>query len=71
MNDFVQTILQEISTLSESCHLDLMAFIGYFMLSILDDELELERRFVQSLKSIWEHETAMNITSGIYAGIYD
>lgn len=62
MTDFVQTILQEISTLPKSRHPDVLAFIRYLKLSIPDEELELERRFDQSLKSIRERAAAMGIT---------
>lgn len=62
MADFVQTILQEISTLPESRHPDVLAFVRYLKLSIPDDKLEIEKRFGQSLKSIRERAAAMNIT---------
>jgi hypothetical protein len=62
MTDFVQTILQEISTLPKSRHPDVLAFIRYLKLSVPDDEMELEKRFEQSLKSIRARVATMGIT---------
>jgi len=62
MSEFEQTLLQEISTLPESRHADVLAFVRYLKLSIPSEELDIERRFEKSLKSIRTREKKMKIT---------
>ena len=62
MTDFEQTLLQEISTLPEARRADVLAFVRYLKLSIPDEELEIEKRFDKSLKSIRARAKKMNIT---------
>ena len=62
MTDFEQTLLQEISTLPESRQADVLAFVRYLKLSIPDEELEIEKGFEKSLKSIRARAKKLNIT---------
>jgi VIT1/CCC1 family predicted Fe2+/Mn2+ transporter len=62
MTEFEQTLLQEISTLPESRRADVLAFVRYLKLSIPGEELEIEKRFEKSLKSIRARSKRMNIT---------
>ena len=62
MTEFEQTLLQEISTLPESRRADVLAFVRYLKLSIPSEELEIERRFEESLKSVRARAKEMNIT---------
>ena len=62
MTDFEQTLLQEISTLPESRRADVLAFVRYLKLSIPDEELEIQKSFDKSLKSIRASAKKMNIT---------
>jgi hypothetical protein len=62
MTEFEQTLLQEISTLPESRRADVLAFVRYLKLSLPGEELEIERRFEKSLKSIRARAKKMNIT---------
>jgi hypothetical protein len=62
MNEFEQTLLQELSTLPESRRADVLAFIRYLKLSIPGGELEIEKRLEKSLKSIRARAKQMNIT---------
>jgi hypothetical protein len=62
MTEFEQTLLQEIATLPESRQADVLAFVRYLKLSIPGEELEIEKRFGKSLKSIRARAKRMNIT---------
>mgnify|MGYP001571684963 CR=1 FL=1 len=62
MTNLEQTIMLEISTLPETRHADVLAFIRYLKLSIPSDRKELEERFDKSLKSIRARAKEMNIT---------
>lgn len=62
MTEFEQTLLQEISTLPESRHADLLAFVRYLKLSIPGEELQIARRFDETLKSVRARAKEMNIT---------
>ena len=62
MTNLEQTIMLEISTLPETRHADVLAFIRYLKLSIPSDRRELEERFDKSLKSIRARAKEMNIT---------
>ncbi len=62
MTDFEQTLLQEISTLPESRQADVLAFVRYLKLSIPSEELEINKRFEKSLKSIRSRAKKLNIT---------
>lgn len=62
MTNLEQTIMFEISTLPETRHADVLAFIRYLKLSIPSDRRELEERFDKSLKSIRARAKEMNIT---------
>ena len=62
MTNIEQTIMLEISTLPETRHADVLAFIRYLKLSIPSDRKELEERFDKSLKSIRARAKEMNIT---------
>lgn len=62
MTEFEQTLLQEISTLPESRRADVLAFVRYLKLSIPGEELEIERRYEESLKSVRARAKEMNIT---------
>jgi hypothetical protein len=62
MTDFEQTLLQEISTLPESRQADVLAFVRFLKLSIPDEELEIDKGFEKSLKSIRSRAKKLNIT---------
>lgn len=62
MTNLEQTIMLEISTLPETRHADVLAFIRYLKLSIPSDRRKLEERFDKSLKSIRARAKEMNIT---------
>lgn len=62
MTTLEQTIMLEISTLPETRHADVLAFIRYLKLSIPTEEKELEERFDKALKSIRARAKEMNIT---------
>jgi hypothetical protein len=62
MTNLEQTIMLEISTLPETRHADVLAFIRFLKLSIPSDQRELEERFDKSLKSIRARAKEMNIT---------
>jgi hypothetical protein len=62
VTDFEQTLLQEISTLPESRQADVLAFVRYLKLSIPSEELEIDKRFEKSLKSIRARAKKLNIT---------
>ena len=61
MTEFEQTLLHEIATLPESRRADVLAFVRYLKLSIPGEELEIEKRFEKSLKSIRARSKRMNI----------
>lgn len=62
MTNLEQTIMLEISTLPETRHADVLAFIRYLKLSIPSEQKELEERFDKALKSIRARAKEMNIT---------
>jgi len=62
VTDFEQTLLQELSTLPESRQADVLAFVRYLKLSIPSEELEINKRFEKSLKSIRSRAKKLNIT---------
>ena len=62
MTEIEQTIMLEISTLPETRHADVLAFIRYLKLSIPSEQKELEERFDKALKSIRARAKEMNIT---------
>jgi hypothetical protein len=62
VTDFEQTLIQEISTLPESRQADVLAFVRYLKLSIPSEELEINKRFEKSLKSIRSRAKKLNIT---------
>lgn len=62
MTNLEQTLLQEISTLPPNRRADVLAFVRYLKLSIPSEEMELEKRFDQVLKSIRARAKKLNIT---------
>ena len=62
MTELEQTIMLELSTLPETRHADVLAFIRYLKLSIPRDQKEIEKRFDKALKSIRTRAAEMNIT---------
>ena len=62
MTDLEQTIMTEISTLTEIRLPDVLAFIRYLKLNIPKEQKELEERFDEALKSIRAHARELNIT---------
>jgi hypothetical protein len=61
MTSFEQTLLQEVATLPESRRADVLAFVRYLRLSLMDDE-ELERRYDAAIVKIRETAAKYNIT---------
>lgn len=62
MTNFEQTLLSEISTLPESRHADVLAFVRFLKLSIPNEQKELEARFDTALKSIRARARKLKIT---------
>ena len=62
MTNLEQTIMQEISTLSETRLPDVLAFIRYLKLSIPKDQKEIEERFDKALKSTRARAKEMKVT---------
>jgi hypothetical protein len=68
MTNFEQALLMEISTLPESRRADVLAFVRYLKLSIPIEEMEIEKRFDRSLKSIRTRAKKLNVTQEDIAG---
>ncbi len=65
MIEFEQTLLQEVATLPKNRHADVLAFVRYLKLSIPNEEMELEKRFDQAIKSIRSRARRLNITQEV------
>lgn len=61
MTSYEQTLLQEIAILPESRRADVLAFVRYLRLSLMDDS-ELERRYDTAIASIRETAERYAIT---------
>ncbi len=61
MTSFEQTLLQEVAALPESRRADVLAFVRYLRLSLMDDT-ELERRYDAAIGQIRETAKRYNIT---------
>ena len=61
MTNFEQTLLQEVATLPESKRADVLAFVRFLRLSLMDD-VELERRYDAAIEKIRETAKRYNIT---------
>ncbi len=62
MTHFEQILLSEVSSLPEARRADVLAFIRFLKLSLSHEELQLEQRFDEALKSIRARAQQMNIT---------
>jgi|RifCSP16_2_1023846.scaffolds.fasta_scaffold154600_2 hypothetical protein len=62
MTNFEQTLLQEVAALPASRRADVLAFVRYLKLSIPNEEMELEKRFDKTLKSVRARAKKLNIT---------
>jgi hypothetical protein len=61
MTTFEQTLLREVSTLSESRQADVLAFVRFLKISLKDDN-ELERGFDEAIKEARAAALKYNIT---------
>ena len=61
MTNFEQTLLQEVAALPKSRRVDVLAFVRYLRISLMDDD-ELERRYDAAIQSIRETAKRNNIT---------
>lgn len=61
MTIFEQTLLREVSTLPESRQADVLAFIRFLKISIIDDN-ELEREFDEAIQDARATALKYNIT---------
>ena len=61
MTNFEQTLLKEVATLPESRRADVLAFIRFLKISIVDDD-ELEREFDEAIKDAHATAQKYNIT---------
>ena len=61
MTSYEQTLLQEVATLPESRRADVLAFVRYLRLSLMDDG-ELERRYDAAITTIRETAERYAIT---------
>ena len=61
MTNFEQTLLREVATLPESRYADVLAFIRFLKISIIDDD-ELEREFDEAIKDARATALKYNIT---------
>jgi hypothetical protein len=61
MTSFEQTLLREIATLPESRRADVLAFVRFLKISLMDND-EVERRYDDAIKTIRETGERYNIT---------
>ena len=61
MTTFEQTLLREVATLPESRQADVLAFIRFLKISIIDDD-ELEREYDEAIKDARATAKLYNIT---------
>ncbi len=61
MTDFEQTLLREVAALPQARRADVLAFVRYLRISLMDDD-ELERRYDVALQVIRETVQRYNIT---------
>lgn len=62
MTDFERTLLKEVASLPPDRRADVLAFVRYLKLSMLDEDLELEKRFEKTLKSVRARAKKLKIT---------
>jgi hypothetical protein len=61
MTAFEQTLLREVYSLPEERRADVLAFVRYLKISLMDDD-EIEKRFEKSLKSVRARAKKLKIT---------
>lgn len=61
MTDFEQTLLREVAALPQARRADVLAFVRYLRISLMDDD-ELEVRYDAALQSIRETAQRYNLT---------
>jgi hypothetical protein len=61
VTDFEQTLLREVAALPESRHADVLAFVRYLRISLMDDA-ELEHRYDAALQTMRETAQRYDIT---------
>jgi len=61
MTNFEETLLKEVATLPESRYADVLAFIRFLKISIIDDD-QLEREFDEAIKDARATALKYNIT---------
>lgn len=64
MTNFEQTLLREISTLPESRRADVLAFVRFLKISLMDDEKQ-EREFDEAIKDARATAIKYNITQDV------
>jgi len=61
VTDFEQTLLREVAALPQARRADVLAFVRYLRISLMDDD-ELESRYDAALQSIRETAQRHNLT---------
>ena len=61
MTKFEETLLQEVAALPKSRRADVLAFVRYLRISLIEDD-EVERRYDAAIKKIRETAKRYNIT---------
>jgi len=64
MTNFEQTLLQEVAALPKSHRADVLAFVRYLRISLMDDN-EIERQYDASVKNIRRTGRRYQITSEV------
>lgn len=62
MTDFEELLLQEVAALPKSRRADVLAFVRYLRISLMDDD-ELERHYDSAIQKIQETAKFYNITT--------
>ena len=61
MTDFERTLLQEVAALPKSRRADVLAFVRYLRISLMDDD-EMETRYDAAIQEIRETANRYNLT---------
>ena len=64
MTNFEQTLLREIASLPESRRVDVLTFVRFLKISLIDEE-KLEREYDEAIKSARETAQKYNITQDV------
>jgi hypothetical protein len=64
MITFEQTLLPDVATLPESRHADVLAFVRFLKISLIDDE-KLEQEFDEAIQDAYASAKKYNITQDV------